>query len=131
MASVNVQFKGDMLFEAKSGNQTLRTDVPAAMGGKERGMTPTELLATSLASCVSVLVVTYCRDMKIDATGMSVDLTYDKLDQPTRLGHFKVAIKFPAGGWESRKEGILRAAERCPVHETIRHHHEETEFTVS
>ncbi|MGD1001145.1 MAG: OsmC family protein [Candidatus Brocadiia bacterium] len=131
MASVNVQFKGDMLFEAKSGNQTLRTDVPAAMGGKERGMTPTELLATSLASCVSVLVVAYCRDMKIDATGMSVDLTYDKLDQPTRLGHFKVAIKFPAGGWESRKEGILRAAERCPVHETIRHHHEETEFTVS
>jgi len=130
MASVNVQFKGDMLFEAKSGNQTLRIDVPSAMGGKDRGMTPTELFATSLASCVSVLVVAYCRDMKIDATGMSVDLTYDKLDQPTRLGHFKVAIKFPASGWESHKEGILRAAERCPVHETIRHH-EGVEITVS
>jgi uncharacterized OsmC-like protein len=119
-----------MLFEAKSGNQTLRIDVPSAMGGKDRGMTPTELFATSLASCVSVLVVAYCRDMKIDATGLRVELTYDKLDQPTRLGHFKVAIKFPASGWESHKEGILRAAERCPVHETIRHH-EGVEITVS
>ncbi len=95
MASVNVQFKGDMLFEAKSGNHTLKVDVPSVMGGKDRGMQPTELLATSLASCVSVLVVAYCRDMKIDATGLSVELTYDKLDQPTRLGHFKVAIKIP------------------------------------
>jgi uncharacterized OsmC-like protein len=68
--------------------------------------------------------------MKIDATGLRVELTYDKLDQPTRLGHFKVAIKFPASGWESHKEGILRAAERCPVHETIRHH-EGVEITVS
>ena len=130
MASVNVQFKGDMLFEAKAGNQTLRIDVPAAMGGRDRGMQPTELLAASLASCIGVLVVAYCRDMKIDATGLTVDLTYDKLDQPTRLGHFKAAIRIPAGGWESRREGILRAAERCPVHETIRHH-EGLEITVS
>jgi putative redox protein len=130
MASVNVQFKGDMLFEAKSGNQTLRIDVPAAMGGKDRGMQPTELLATSLASCIGVLVAAYCRDMKIDATGLSVELSYDKLAEPTRLGHFKAAIKFPASGWESRKEGILRAAERCPVHETIRRH-EALQVTVS
>ena len=39
-------------------------------------------------------------------------------------------IKIPAGGWESRKEGVLRAAERCPVHETILHH-EGIEVTVS
>ncbi len=130
MASVNVQFKGDMLFEAKSGNHTLRVDVPAGMGGKDRGMGPTELFAASLASCVGVLVVAYCRDMKIDATGLSVDMTYDKLAEPTRLGHFKAAIKIPAGDWESRKDGILRAAERCPVHETIRHH-EGLEITVS
>jgi uncharacterized OsmC-like protein len=130
MASAHVQFKGDMLFEVKSGNQTLTVDVPAAMGGKDRGMTPTDLFAASLAACISVLVVAYCRDTRIDATGMSVELTYDKLDQPSRLGHFKAAIRIPAGGWEPRREGVLRAAERCPVHETIRHH-EGLEVTVS
>ena len=130
MASVNVQFKGDMLFEVKSGNQTLKVDVPAAMGGKGRGMTPTELFAASLASCIGVLVTAYCRDTKIDATGLTVDLTYEKLEQPSRLGNFKAAIKIPAGGWESRREGVLRAAERCPVHETIRGH-KGIEFTVS
>ena len=125
-----VKYKGDSLFEATSGKQTIQIDLPAPMGGKDRGMTPTELFAASLASCVTVLVVAYCRDMKIDPTGLSVDVTYDKLDNPSRLGHFKAAIHIPAGGWEPRKEGVLRAAERCPVHETIRHF-EGVEITVS
>ena len=130
MAVVNVQFKGDMLFEAKAGKHTLKVDVPAAMGGKDRGMNPTELFASSLATCVSVLVVAYCKDMKIDPAGLTVDLTYDKLDKPSRLANFKAAIHIPAGGWEKHKDGILRAAERCPVHETIRMH-EGLELTVS
>ena len=50
MALAHAEYKGDMLFEVKSGNQMLRVDVPAAMGGKDRGMTPTELFAASLAS---------------------------------------------------------------------------------
>lgn len=120
MSKVTVQYKGDMLFEATAENHTVKIDVPPAFGGKDRGMNPTETFAVSLAACTSVLVVKYCMDMKLDPAGLTVDLTYDKLENPSRLGNFKAAIKIPRGGWESRKDGLLRAADRCPVAETVR-----------
>lgn len=122
MAKVTVAYKGDSLFEATSGNHTVKIDLPSPMGGKDRGMTPTEIFAVSLAGCINALVVNYCRDMKIQDNGIVVTLEYDKLDKPTRLGNFRARIKMPGKDWESRKDGILRAAERCPVHETIQHH---------
>ena len=122
MGAAIVKYKGDSLFEATSGKQKIQIDLPAPMGGKDRGMTPTELFAVSLAACINALVVNYCRDMKIKHDGIVVTLEYDKLDQPARLGNFKAHIKMPAKDWETRKDGILRAAERCPVHETIHYH---------
>ena len=120
MGKVRVEHKGDMLFEATAGNHKAQFDVPPAMGGKDRAMNPTEAFAVSLAACVNVLVTKYCKDMQIDPTGLTVELTYDKLESPSRLGNFKAAIKIPKGGWESRKDGVLRAADRCPVAETVR-----------
>jgi len=120
MSKVTVQYKGDMLFEATAGNHTVKIDVPPGFGGKDRAMNPGEAFAVSLASCVNVLVTRYCMDMKIDPAGLTVDLTYDKLEDPPRLGNFKAAIKIPKGGWESRKDGVVRAANRCPVAETVR-----------
>ena len=63
------------------------------------------------------------------SAGLKVDLSYDWLENPTRLGKFRAEIKIPKGDWQARKDGILRAADRCPVHETIRHH-EGLEVTV-
>ena len=124
MSEVTVDYKGDMLFEAKAGSHTLTIDAPPGMKGRNRGPTPTELYATALASCVNILVTKYCQDMKIPAEGLKVTVTYDKLDTPARLGNFRCEIHMPpaATGWEARRDGIHRAAERCPVHESIRTH---------
>jgi uncharacterized OsmC-like protein len=129
MATVKAVYKGDSLFELTAGNHTFPVDLPPAVGGKDRAVTPTALFACSLSACIGALAHMYCRDMKIDSEGLTVEVTYDKLEKPTRLGKFKAKIKFPKSGWEERKGGILRAAERCPVHETIINH-EGIEFTV-
>ncbi len=122
MANVTVEYKGEMLFEGRAGNHTIRIDVPPTLRGKDRGMTPTELCAVSLTSCIGVMVAAYCENMKIDTTGLTVGLSYEKLDEPSRLGNFKATIRLPKGGWEERKEAILRVAKRCPVHETMSQH---------
>lgn len=131
MASIAVENKGDMAFEVKIGNRTMMMDVPPSMGGKDRAPTPTDVFAASLAACINALVSAYCRDMKMACDGLKVTLDYEKLEKPSRLGKFKARIIMPAGakGWEARKDGILRAADRCPVHETIRMH-EGLECTV-
>lgn len=129
MATVTADYKGDTEFTVTAGNHTVGIDLPAGVGGKDRNITPTDMFACSLAACIGALVMMYCRDMKVDAEGLSIKLDYEKLDKPSRLGKFRATIKLPKGGWEARKEGILRAAQRCPVHETILNH-EGIQFAV-
>lgn len=119
MGKITTVYKGDMLFESKLGNHTVRVDVPASMGGKDRGPTPPELFIASLGSCVGAFVADYCGRAGVDTRDMTVDVTFDKVDNPTRLVNLKVKVNLPNGDCGERQKAILRVAEHCPVHETI------------
>jgi putative redox protein len=64
-------------------------------------------------------VANYCNSANLDTTGLSVDVTFDKVEDPSRLANVKVMIHLPNAEVNGRKKAILRVAERCPVHETI------------
>jgi putative redox protein len=120
MAKITTYYKGDMLFESKLGNHRILIDVPAGMGGGDRGPTPPEVFIASLGSCVGAFVAKYCNHAGVDPQNMSVDVTYDKVEHPTRLVNLKVKVNLPNGKCKGgRKKALLRAAEHCPVHETI------------
>ena len=119
MAKISTTYKGDMLFESKLGAHSVIIDVPAGMGGKDRGPTPPELFIASLGSCVGAFVAQYCGRSGIDASDMTVDVTFDKVENPTRLINLKVRVELPHGRCADRQAAIHRVAEHCPVHETI------------
>ena len=89
------------------------------MGGSDRAPTPPELFIASLGSCVGAFVVNYCNNAGVDMRDMTVDVTFDKADDPTRLTNVKVTVKMPYGACGRRKDAMRRVAEHCPVHETI------------
>jgi putative redox protein len=119
MAKITTHYKGDMLFGTKLGNHEVLIDVPPAMGGMDRGPTPPEFFVASLGSCVAALVANYCNQTGIDITDMTVDVTFDKVEDPTRLTNLKVQVNLPHGDVDGREKALLRVAERCPVHETM------------
>lgn len=119
MGSITTYYKGDMLFESKLGNHRILVDVPAGMGGKDRAPTPPEYFIASLGSCVGAFVVQYCNQAGVDMREMSVEVTFDKVENPTRLVNVKVVVKMPHGVCGRRREALLRVAEHCPVHATI------------
>ncbi len=119
MGKITTFYKGDMLFASQIGNHTVMVDVPASMGGSDRAPTPPEFFIASLGSCVGAFVAQYCNRSGINAEGMTVDVTFDKADEPTRLCNIKAIVHLPNGDVGARKEAILRVAEHCPVHETI------------
>lgn len=119
MATINTIHKGDMLFETQLGRHSVLIDVPPTMGGTDRGPTPPEFFVASLGSCVAALVANYCKNAGLDATGLSVDVDFDKVEDPARLTNVKVLIHLPHADVNGREKAILRVAERCPVHETI------------
>ena len=119
MAKITTYYKGDMLFESKLGAHSVIIDVPAGMGGKYRGPTPPEIVIASQGACVGAFVARYCGRGGIDATDMTVDVTFDKVENPTRLINLKVRVALPHGQCADRQAAIHRVAEHCPVHETI------------
>jgi uncharacterized OsmC-like protein len=119
MATITTHHKGEMLFETRIGDHRVLIDVPPTLGGSNRGPTPPEFFIASLGSCVAALVADYCQRSGINTDGLSVDVSYEKGEDPTRLTDIRVRIDLPNGDYARREKAILRVAERCPVHQTI------------
>lgn len=120
MGQITTIYRGDMLFESKLGNHNVLVDVPASMGGSDRAPTPPEFFIASLGSCVAAFVADNCRRSGLDVAGLSVDVTFDKVENPTRLANIKVTVRLPQADCGKRRQSLLKVAEHCPVHETIR-----------
>lgn len=119
MGAIVTRYLGNMLFESQLGNYKLLIDVPASMGGADRGPTPPELFVASLGSCVAAFAAQYCDRAGIDASDMTVTVSFDKSENPTRLTNLRVTINLPHGVCGEREAALLRVVEHCPVHETI------------
>lgn len=119
MGTISTYYKGDMLFESEMGSHKLTIDVPAAMGGGDRGPTPPEIFIASLGSCIGAFVANYCAKSGVNAEDLRVDVSFDKAENPTRLVNLEVEIHLPNAECTNRRQALQRVAEHCPVHETI------------
>ncbi|MBK8988506.1 MAG: OsmC family protein [Chloroflexi bacterium] len=121
MATITTHYRGDMVFETIIGNHKLLIDVPKEMGGQDRGPQPPQLFIASIGSCVAALIAEYCANHDSDASGMRVDVSFDKEGNPTRLTNIQVKVFMPDNGCvdKRREAALIRVAEQCPVHKTI------------
>ena len=119
MATIKTQHKGDMLFETQLGRHKLQIDVPARMGGSDRGPQPPDVFMASLGACVAALVADYCNRANLNTDGLTVDVTYEGASDPVRLVDVCVNIDLPNADISGRELAIRRVADQCPVHQTI------------
>ncbi len=92
------------------------TDAPLDNQGKAEAFSPTDLCATSLASCAITLMGISARNHEIDMTGTMAEVTKVMASDPRRIS--KVLIKFvmPKNGYTDMQKLILeKAARTCPV----------------
>jgi uncharacterized OsmC-like protein len=68
---------------------------------------------------VGAFIAQYCHRAGIDARDMTVDVSFDKADEPVRLVNLKVRVELPHGQCADRQAAMRRVAEHCPVHATI------------
>lgn len=95
---------------------TLATDAPKDNEGRGAAFSPTDLLATSLLTCMLTIMGIYAKRHDLDLTGL--DGHVDKImsdTPPRRVSGLKVSIRLPGGLDPRHEEGLRRSADTCPV----------------
>jgi putative redox protein len=97
----------------------LTADEPEAVGGKDSGPRPTELLAASLASCAAMTIEMYADRKGWDVGALEVAVDWPGEDSQGDAMDFDVRIKVPAELSDEQRERILVIAGKCPVHRAL------------
>lgn len=99
-----------------NGRHTIVTDEPERVGGTDTAPTPHELLAATLASCVSTMIVLYARSREWELGDVRVDVDYDSDATPRRV---EVTVHLPDGLSSDQIRRLERVAATCPVRRAL------------
>lgn len=121
--TAQIIYKGDLRTEARhlQSGTVIETDAPTDNHGKGERFSPTDIVAAALGSCMLTIMGIKAKDLNIDLTGTSIDITKIMAAEPRRIGGVKVQITFPAGLQAGDKEKTIleRAAHTCPVAQSL------------
>lgn len=105
----------------RSGND-FETDAPIDNNGKGERFSPTDLMATSLATCMLTVMGIKARTMDFDLTGIKVEVEKIMKAEPRRVGGIRLFFHFPqelTSIDEKTKQVLKRIGETCPVAQSI------------
>lgn len=121
MTTSKVTYQGDLRTTAihlQSNNETI-TDAPLDNQGKGEAFSPTDLLATSLASCMLTIIGIKARDMEIDIAGTTAEVTKIMAAEPRRVSEIHVEITFNQELDDKTQKIFYNTALTCPVAKSI------------
>lgn len=100
---------------AASGSQLL-TDAPLDNQGKGEAFSPTDLVATALATCMLTVmgIVAERHAIALEGAAVRVEKTMSS-SGPRRLALLEAWIDLPSGLDKPQRDLLQRAAEHCPV----------------
>ena len=118
-----VTYVGDLRTEAihLQSNTLILTDAPKDNHGKGEAFSPTDLLATSLASCMlSIMGIAAKKDNMTPIDGATAEVLKVMYPDPRRVGEIHVKIVLPKNNFTEREQKIYEnAAYTCPVAKSI------------
>jgi putative redox protein len=106
------------------------TDAPVDNNGKGERFSPTDLLATSLASCMLTVMGIKARSMGFDLNEMKVEVQKNMKAEPRRVGGIDLTFYIPdhLKGLSEKEITILKnTALTCPVQNSI---HPDIQVTI-
>jgi putative redox protein len=119
--SIEVHYLHGQLYAAETRGHLVLTDQPASVGGEDAAVTPTELLATALGSCVAFYAGQYLARHGFSRDGLQVTAEFTMAtDRPARIGDISLKIRVPDGVPPEREAALLAVASHCTVHNTLR-----------
>jgi uncharacterized OsmC-like protein len=119
-----IVYKGNLrteLTHLQSGT-VIENDAPTDNQGRGERFSPTDMLATSLGSCMITTMAIRSADMNLNFEGTSIEITkIMSADAPRRVAEIKATLFFTKNFVASaeQKEQLIRIARSCPVEKSL------------
>lgn len=122
--TATILYQGDLrtqMTHLQSGTQVI-TDAPTDNHGKGEAFSPTDLVASSLGSCMislmGIKMKLLCRDAEL--VGTTAQITKVMYAEPRRIGEVHVRIVFAPNQFSDKDKTILEnTARTCPVAQSL------------
>ncbi|MWB92852.1 OsmC family peroxiredoxin [Flavobacterium sp. GA093] len=95
-------------------------DEPQEMGGKNLGFSPTELLASSLASCTLITLRMYINRKQWEVSEINIKIDFER-DADRNVSLFTRKIEVIGEIEETQRQRLETIANSCPIHKILTH----------
>ena len=122
MVNISVKYTGDLRSDAVHGpsNAKIATDAPTDNKGKGEAFSPTDLVATALATCMSTTMGIKAQELGVDLRGMTVSVQKEmSKDAPRRIVGLPSEVHIPLAPNHPHREILEQTALNCPVHKSL------------
>lgn len=98
----------------QSGTEII-SDAPIDNNGKGEAFSPTDLVATALGSCMMTVMAIKSKDLKLDLTNSTVEVTKIMQSEPRKIAKIEINMSMSIKADNKTKIILERTAMNCPV----------------
>ncbi len=122
MVPISLRYDGNLLCTVTHdpSGASFTTDAPLDNGGRAASFSPTDLLATSLLSCIVTTMALVAERKGFVLAGMSAAIEKHMVSTPERrVGKLVVTLNMPPNLTPDQRTLLERVAKTCPVRKSI------------
>ena len=122
MPTVSCRYSGELRCEAThhGSGAVLITDAPIDNAGKGEEFSPTDLLATSVATCMLTIMGITAKSRNWSIEGSTADVEKQMTQSgPRKVEKLRVHLKLPQQLSNEQRSLLQRVAQQCPVKRSL------------
>jgi len=122
MVKITGDYQGNLHCTARHepSGSTLATDAPKDNQGRGEAFSPTDLVATALATCIATTMAIAARKHSVELAGLRYEVTKEmSTTAPRRIVRLATQIWMPLAENHPAAKPLVGAAHACPVHQSL------------
>jgi putative redox protein len=122
MVKITGEYQGNLHCRAVHGPSggVLFTSAPVDVGGAGDAFSPTDLVATALATCIATTLANAVRKKGVELRGLRWEVTKEmSADAPRRIARLGLTFAMPLKQTPDLAAQLDQVIKSCPVHESL------------
>lgn len=122
MVTIDVEYLGDLHCRVthEPSQTSFFTDAPLDNHGKAEFISPTDLTAASIASCIATIMGIAAKARNLNIQGLKIVAKKEMINQPVRrISAIYLDIDFPIDLNEEEKKVFINIIKNCPVSRSL------------